>query len=89
MEHIERAGVHSGDSMAVYPGVNLTEKEVETIVDYTIRIGLGLKVKGLMNIQFVIMPGSITQESSVYVLEVNHGLAAPSRLSLRLPACPW
>ncbi len=70
MEHIERAGVHSGDSMAVYPGVRLTEKEVETIVDYTVRIGLGLQVKGLMNIQFVIMPGPGT-ESSVYVLEVN------------------
>jgi carbamoyl-phosphate synthase large subunit len=71
MEHIERAGVHSGDSMAVYPGVNLTEPEIETIVDYTIRIGLGLKIKGLMNIQFVIMPDSATQGSSVYVLEVN------------------
>ncbi|GAF71644.1 unnamed protein product, partial [marine sediment metagenome] len=71
MEHIERAGVHSGDSMAVYPGVNLTEQEIETLVDYAIRIGLGLKIKGLMNIQFVIMPGSTTQESSVYVLEVN------------------
>jgi len=71
MEHIERAGVHSGDSMAVYPGVNLTEPEIETIVDYTIRIGLGLKIKGLMNIQFVIMPDSTTQGSSVYVLEVN------------------
>jgi len=69
MEHIERAGVHSGDSMAVYPGVNLTEQEVETIIDYTIRIGLGLKVKGLMNIQFVIMPSN--KGSSVYVLEVN------------------
>ncbi len=71
MEHIERAGVHSGDSMAVYPGVNLTESEIETIVDYAIRIGLGLKIKGLMNIQFVIMPGSGGQESTVYVLEVN------------------
>ena len=70
MEHIERAGVHSGDSMAVYPGVNLTEPEIETIIDYTIRIGLGLKIKGLMNIQFVIMT-SETGESSVYVLEVN------------------
>jgi len=69
MEHIERAGVHSGDSMAVYPGVNLTEPEIKTIVDYTIRIGLALKIKGLMNIQFVIMPG--TDQSSVYVLEVN------------------
>lgn len=71
MEHIERAGVHSGDSMAVYPGVNLTGTEVETIVDYTIRIGLGLKIKGLMNIQFVIMPGGEGQASSIYVLEVN------------------
>ncbi len=70
MEHIERAGVHSGDSMAVYPGVNLTDSEIATIVDYTTRIGLGLKIKGLMNIQFVIMPSS-TEEPSVYVLEVN------------------
>mgnify|MGYP000731123913 CR=1 FL=1 len=71
MEHIERAGVHSGDSMAVYPGVNLTDQEVETIVDYTIRIGLALKIKGLMNIQFVIAPSSTGEGSSVYVLEVN------------------
>jgi len=71
MEHIERAGVHSGDSMAVYPGVNLTGTEIETIVDYTIRIGLGLKIKGLMNIQFVIMADNDTRAPSVYVLEVN------------------
>ncbi len=68
MEHIERAGVHSGDSMAVYPGVNLTESEVETMIDYAVRIGLALNIKGLMNIQFVIMPGA---ETAVYVLEVN------------------
>jgi len=71
MEHIERAGVHSGDSMAVYPGVNLTEPEIETIIDYTVRIGLALNIKGLMNIQFVITPGSTTQASKVYVLEMN------------------
>jgi carbamoyl-phosphate synthase large subunit len=71
MEHIERAGVHSGDSMAVYPGVNLSEAEVATIVDYSVRIGLALKIKGLMNIQFVIMPGRDSQPSSIYVLEVN------------------
>jgi carbamoyl-phosphate synthase large subunit len=71
MEHIERAGVHSGDSMAVYPGINLTEAEVATIVDYTIRVGRGLSIKGLMNIQFVIMPGSDNQGSSVYILELN------------------
>ncbi len=71
MEHIERAGVHSGDSMAVYPGVNLTEPEVDTIVDYAIRIGLGLKIKGLMNIQFVIMPAVANHGSTVYIIEVN------------------
>jgi len=70
MEHIERAGVHSGDSMAVYPALNLTEAESKTIVEYTVRIGLELKIKGLMNIQFDIMPGDGTG-SSVYVLEVN------------------
>ncbi len=69
MEHIERAGVHSGDSMAVYPGVNLTEDEIEKITDYTIKIGLGLDIRGLMNIQFVIMPTE--SGSSVYILEVN------------------
>jgi len=71
MEHIERAGVHSGDSMAVYPGVNLTEAEVATIVNYTVKIGRGLSIKGLMNIQFVIMPDSDKQGSSVYILELN------------------
>ena len=50
MEHVERAGVHSGDSMAIYPGLTLSEDEVDTIVDYTTRIGLALQVKGLMNI---------------------------------------
>ncbi len=69
MEHIERAGVHSGDSMAMYPGLNLTEQEVETIVDYATKIGLALGVKGLMNIQYVIMPTE--SGSTVYVFEVN------------------
>ena len=65
MEHIERAGVHSGDSMAVYPGVTLTPQDIETIIDYTVRIGRGLGVLGLMNVQYVIFQGE------VYVLEVN------------------
>ncbi len=71
MEHIERAGVHSGDSMAVYPGLRLTAHEVDTLIDYSVRIGKGLKIKGLMNVQFVIMPGNGGQSSTVYVLEVN------------------
>jgi carbamoyl-phosphate synthase large subunit len=65
MEHIERAGVHSGDSMAVYPPLNLTQDEIDTVVDYTQRIGLALGVHGLMNVQYVIV------ESNVFVLEVN------------------
>ena len=71
MEHIERAGVHSGDAMAVYPGVNLSELEVATMVDYAIRIGRRLNVQGLFNVQFIIMPGTDGDDSTVYVLEVN------------------
>ncbi len=70
MEHIERAGVHSGDSMAVYPGINLTEDEVDTVVEYTRRIGLALGARGLINVQYVIMPRN-GGGSDVYVLEVN------------------
>jgi len=69
MEHIERAGVHSGDALAIYPGVNLTEEEVNTMVDYTTRIGLALGIKGLMNVQMLIMREN--GHSSVYVFEVN------------------
>lgn len=65
MEHIERAGVHSGDSMAVYPPQNLSSKVQETIADYTKRLALGLNCIGIMNIQFVI------KDETVYVIEVN------------------
>jgi carbamoyl-phosphate synthase large subunit len=65
MEHIERAGVHSGDSFAIYPGIRLFPAEIETIVDYTTRIALELDARGLINIQYVIHSGRI------YVLEVN------------------
>ena len=80
MEHVERAGVHSGDSMAIYPGLTLTEDEVDTIVDYTTRIGRALDVRGLMNIQYVVAggpayrsPGSPngTGKTDVFVIEVN------------------
>ncbi len=81
MEHIERAGVHSGDSMAIYPSLNLSAREIETIVDYTIRIGLALGVRGLMNVQFVIHGGAAyrspntpqdnSEPTTVYVIEVN------------------
>ena len=65
MEHIERAGVHSGDSMAVYPPQTLSKKIQETIADYTKRLAIGLNCIGMMNIQFVI------KDETVYVIEVN------------------
>ena len=83
MEHVERAGVHSGDSMAIYPGLTLTEGEVDTIVEYTTRIGRALQVKGLMNIQYVVVGGgayrspgsngngSTSTGTQVFVIEVN------------------
>ncbi|WP_340373175.1 carbamoyl-phosphate synthase large subunit [Peribacillus sp. FSL E2-0218] len=65
MEHIERAGVHSGDSIAVYPPQNLTEKQKQVIIDYTTRLAKGLNIIGLLNIQYVI------SNEEVYVIEVN------------------
>ena len=71
MEHIERAGVHSGDSMAVYPAPNLRAGEVGKIIEYTRQIGVGLGVSGLMNIQYVVMRDRPGDDGDVYVLEVN------------------
>jgi carbamoyl-phosphate synthase large subunit len=65
MEHIERAGVHSGDSMAVYPPVSLSSNVQAQMVVSACKIARAIKVKGLMNIQFVI------QDETAYVLEVN------------------
>lgn len=65
MEHIERAGVHSGDSMAVFPPRTLSKEEVQSIVDYTVQIARALQVKGLLNIQYVLHRGTL------YCLEVN------------------
>ena len=65
LKHIERAGVHSGDSMAVYPPQTLSKKIQETIADYTKRLAIGLNCIGMMNIQFVI------KDETVYVIEVN------------------
>ena len=65
MEHIERAGVHSGDSFAVYPPVSVSPAEEAVLLDYTQRICAGLRVRGLVNIQYVLFG------DEVYVLEVN------------------
>jgi carbamoyl-phosphate synthase large subunit len=65
MEHIEEAGVHSGDSSCVLPPQSLAEQNVRTIEDYTVRLAQALNVIGLMNVQYAI------QNGTVYVLEVN------------------
>ena len=65
MEHIERAGVHSGDSISVYPAQTLSKEIRETIVEYTRRLAMELHVKGLVNIQYVVY------NNQVYVIEVN------------------
>ena len=65
MEQVERAGVHSGDSIAVYPPQHLDQTMIDQIVDYTTRITLELQVKGAVNIQFVVSKGKL------YIIEVN------------------
>lgn len=65
MEHVERTGVHSGDSIAVYPADDLPEKVLGKIEDYTVKIARGLKVKGLLNVQYAY------DGDKIYVIEVN------------------
>lgn len=65
MEHIERAGVHSGDSIGVYPPQTLSQEEKQLIVEKTTKLAKGLDIKGLLNIQFVI------HQDDIYVIEVN------------------
>ena len=65
MEHIERAGVHSGDSISVYPARRITQAQQDELVDITNKLALALQVKGIVNIQYVISGGEI------YVIEVN------------------
>jgi carbamoyl-phosphate synthase large subunit len=65
MKHVERAGVHSGDSIAVYPPKELDDSVKDRIVDFTVKLALTLNVRGMINIQYVLHQGR------VYVLEVN------------------
>ena len=66
MELVERTGVHSGDSISVYPPFSLSQQVKDTVVDYTTRLGLGIGIRGLFNIQFIVAP-----DDHVYVIEVN------------------
>jgi len=66
MELVERTGVHSGDSISVYPTFSVSSKAKGTILEYTKKLGLGIGIRGLFNIQFIVAPGD-----KVYVIEVN------------------
>ncbi|MCL1830787.1 MAG: carbamoyl-phosphate synthase large subunit [Oscillospiraceae bacterium] len=66
MEHVERTGVHSGDSISVYPTFSISQEIKDIIVDYSIRLGLGIGINGPFNIQYI-----VDDQGEVYVIEVN------------------
>lgn len=66
MEHVEKTGIHSGDSISVYPTFSVSQKAKDIIIDYTVKLGLGIGIIGLYNIQFI-----VDKEENVYVIEVN------------------
>ena len=66
MEHVEHTGVHSGDSISVYPSFSLSDAVKEKMIDYTVRLGRAIGIVGLYNIQFI-----VDSENKVYVIEVN------------------
>ncbi len=66
MELVERTGVHSGDSVSVYPSYSLSDQVKQTVLEYTEKLGLGIGIRGLFNIQFIVDPSE-----KVYIIEVN------------------
>ena len=84
MEHVEKTGIHSGDSISVYRTFSVSDKVKETILDYTVKLGLGIGIVGLYNIQFI-----VDAEENVYVIEVNPAPRAPFPLYPNPPAVPW
>ena len=66
MEHVEKTGIHSGDSVSVYPPFTASQKVKDTIIDYTKRLGLAVGIIGLFNIQFI-----VDKEDNVYIIELN------------------
>jgi len=66
MQHVERTGVHSGDSISVYPPFSVSDAVKKTIIDYSVRLGLGIGIKGPFNVQFI-----VDDYEQVYVIEVN------------------
>ena len=83
MEHIERAGVHSGDSISVYPAYTLSQDIIDTIEDYTKKLAMSLHVKGMINIQFIVCDGQ------VYVIEVNPRSSITVPYSINVTCIPF
>lgn len=83
MEHIERTGVHSGDSISVYPTFSVSQKVKDTIIDYTKKLGLGIGIKGLYNIQFI-----VDKNDDVYVIEVNPRSSRTVPFLSKATSCP-
>src|SRR5450756_606427 len=75
MQHVERAGVHSGDSYAVYPAQSLEASALDHVVDYTVKIARHLRLRGMVNVQYVVHRGH------VYVLSLIH-ISEPTRLGM-------
>ena len=83
MELVERTGVHSGDSISVYPPYSISEAVRQTILDYTRRLGLGIGIVGLFNVQYIVDP-----EDHVYVIEVNPRSSRTVPFLSKATSCP-
>lgn len=83
MQHIEEAGIHSGDSAMVLPPVSLSQEMIERIIDQTIAVGKALKVKGLMNVQYAI------KDSELYFIEVNPRASRTVPFVSKATGRPW
>src|SRR3546814_9968855 len=86
MEHIEEAGVHSGDSACTLPPHSLSDRTVETIATQTAAMARALKVVGLMNVQFAVKPGAEGDE--IYILEVNPRASRSVPFVAKAPGVP-
>ncbi len=84
MEHVEKTGIHSGDSISVYPTFSVSQAVKDQILDYTVRLGLRIGIVGLYNIQFI-----CDKEDKVYIIEVNPARRAPCPSSRSPRACRW
>ena len=71
MEHVEPAGIHSGDSSAVLPTYSLSDEVIQTMIEYAGKVAIALKIRGLINIQFAISPSRNGEPEKVYVIEAN------------------